>query len=128
MSGLLLFKDQQFGLDLSPCDLKIYRVHLLSRVIHCIKFSNFPEKSSQEILSRHHLYKDRQFDLALWPCDFKINREHLFSRGIHCTKFANFQAEGFKDIERTSFSLQTDRQAQNNIPFLNLKFHFWGLS
>ena len=34
-------KDQQFDLDLCPCDLKNNRDHLLARGIHCTKFGNF---------------------------------------------------------------------------------------
>ena len=60
LKGRCFSNDQQFDLDLWPCDLKINKDHLLSRGIHCTKFGNF-----QVILSGDFLYKDQEFDLDL---------------------------------------------------------------
>ena len=40
-----------------------------------------------------------------------VNRKsgYLLAKGIQCTKFGKFEAKGSKDIERTSFGLETDR-------------------
>ena len=46
------FKDQQLDLDLCPSDLKINRVHLLGRGIHCTKFGNFQGYWVDNIFSR----------------------------------------------------------------------------
>ena len=64
------------------------------------------------------------FDLDLWTCDLKINMDHLLTEGNPCTKFGIDQMKGSKDIEWTTFGLQTDRltnrqtdrQLQNNMP------------
>ena len=48
--------------------------------------------------------------------DLKINRDHLLIEGNPCTNFGIDQVKGSKDIERTKFGLQTDRQLQNNMP------------
>ena len=47
--GHHLYKDQQFDLDLWPCDLKISREHLISQGILCTKFDNFQAQKSKDI-------------------------------------------------------------------------------
>ena len=43
------YKDLKFDLDLWPCDLKINRQHLISKVSHCTKFDNSQAKGSKDI-------------------------------------------------------------------------------
>ena len=102
LKGRCFSNDQQFDLDLWPCDLKINKDHLLSRGIHCTKFGNF-----QVILSRDFLYKDQKFDLDLltWK---SFGVFHSLRACIHCTKFGNFEAYGSKDIQWISLGLLTD--------------------
>ena len=51
LSGHYLYKDQQFDLDLWPCDLKINRghLHILPKAIHSTKFGNFQAIWSKDI-------------------------------------------------------------------------------
>ena len=50
-----------------------------------------------------------------------VNRKsgYLLAKGIHGTKFCKFEAKGSKDIEWTSFGLETDRPT--NRPTKRLK-------
>ena len=97
------YKNVAIDHDLLPRDHQINRVHLLSRVNNCAKFSNSHTSIGQQILSGHHLYKDQQFDHDLWPHDLKFSRHYLLSWNTHGTKISYFQATGSLDIEGTAF-------------------------
>ena len=60
-----LFSDQHLDLDLWPCELKINRGHLFSRVIHCNKFGNFQVKGLKDHLV--HRPTNRQTDQLTCP-------------------------------------------------------------
>ena len=53
---------------------------------------------------------------------FSISQEYTHKKyeklieGKPCTKYGIDQVKGSKDIDRTRFGLQTDRQLQNNMP------------
>ena len=82
LSGQHNLKDEQFDVDLWPCDLNNY----------CVGVFTLPSLVTfQQRVKRY--WADQSLDLYLWPCDLKINKKHLFSTGIHCTKFGNFPAK-----------------------------------
>ena len=92
------YKDQQFNLDLWPCDLNINRNHLLSRVEEFTvpSLATFQHRG-QETLSGEHFFKDQQFDHDLWPCDLQIGDINSLGASTVVWKLSN------KGVQKASF-------------------------
>ena len=103
----MTLQDQQFDLDLWPCDLNI----LLASIVWSLGTFQY---RGQEILSGQHLFKDQQFDLDLWIQN-QLWVTFSIPRGIHGTKFGNFQAKGSKDIDNLSIYVEIDENHTKEI-------------
>jgi len=73
-------------LDLWPCDLNIYRGHLLTMTNLSTKVMTVTHKLFT-ILSGHGYCIKWYYDLDLWPCDLKIYRGHLLTMTNLPTKY-----------------------------------------
>lgn len=89
-----------------PCDLKINRDHILSlegiTVSSLVTFHHRGHK-----IFRVENTWDQQFNLRKWTGKLKLKREHLLLDGNYCTKFGSFQAKRAKDIEHSTFGIET---------------------
>ena len=97
-------KAQQFDLDYVTW--KINRDHILSlegiTVSSLVTFHHRGHK-----IFRVENTWEKQFNLRKWTGKLKMKREHLLLDGNYCTKFGSFQAKRSKDIEHSTFGIET---------------------